>query len=98
FTGDDVVAIAAVNGSDAQDHRLIRIDAAAADGLKRRDAPGGHHDRIDTQVRIRRMYLLAADGDVERIGGSERRARRILHRSRRRKAPDMEPEDGVRTR
>jgi hypothetical protein len=94
FAGDDVVAVAAVNGPDAEDHAFVGIDAAATDGLELCDALGSDGDRVNAEMGRGGVDLLTADGNGERVGGGHRRTRGILNDAGIGEAPGVQPEDG----
>src|SRR5262245_16004586 len=67
LVGDDVEAVAAVDAAERDDERLLGVDAAAADGLERRDAFRRDDNRVNAAVRVSPVNLLAANRDREPV-------------------------------
>ena len=75
LVGNDVVADAALDRAEGDDHRQLRdVLAAADDGLRGADDIGRGDDRVDAAPRPRTVRLPALDHDVEAVRRRHRRA------------------------
>ena len=58
---------AGLEGLEADDRRIDRIDVAAHDGVHGRDDPGGHEDRVDGLLRMGAVPAAALHADREAV-------------------------------
>ncbi len=74
FFRDHVGRMPGVEGADGHHGGLHRIDAARHDGLQRGHQCGADHDRVDRQMRSRRMAAAAVNHHVDRVARRHERS------------------------
>ena len=76
-SGDDVVALTAVNAADRHDPGLVSGERARADGLQRLNECGRRHDGIDGELWPGAVRLPSDDLHLPGVGRRERRSFRV---------------------
>ncbi len=79
--------------ADAHHRCVHRIHGAARQCLERRDHMGGHDNRVDTEVRHRRVPALAGDDELHRVGCRHHRSRHDRSLALRELRPVVHPEN-----
>jgi hypothetical protein len=75
------------------DHAVERARGAAGDRLKRADQGRRRDDRVATEVRVRRVRLGPADGDLELVRRGQERSRSRRDGAERLLRPPVQAED-----
>ena len=95
--GDDIVARAASDFAKSQDSRIEGIDAAADDGLGRRQELGGCDDGVDAFMRHGGMAGLAVEDDADMVRSGHHRPGQDTDFAAGQCRPDVKAVNGIDT-